>query len=110
MQQQIVLGKEASEQQPVPMFVSHSLFEMADSLTAALRVELVAQLAAVGTKLIPQRPFRGRKRTVGLVAIHGQALQRLLGSVLGDLASAILSGDGSLKQAAKFSRKTWHSY
>jgi hypothetical protein len=41
---------------------------------------------------------------VGLRAIDGQALQRLFSCGLGNLARAILAGDGPFEQAAKLFR------
>jgi len=102
MQQQIVFSKKASEQQPVPMLVGHCLLEMIDGLTTANRVKFVSQLPAMRPQLTPKFLLFRCESAVSLRAIHGKALQRLLGSVLGDLASAIFSSDGFLKQAAKF--------
>jgi hypothetical protein len=101
--QQIVFSKEASKQEPVPVFVSHCLFEAGNGLRSPLLIEFVTQLTAVCAKLIPQLPLLGSKGAMGLVAINGQALQRLLCAGFGDATSAILTGDSFFEQTTKFS-------
>ena len=107
LEQQAVLGEEASEQHAVPLLAGALLDQPVDGLPARARIAAVAELAGVDAQLAAQRALlRGHVR-VGLALVDGQPFQRRARPALGNLAGV---PGGPFEQASELGRKGVHGH
>ncbi len=104
--QQVVLGEEAGEEQPVPVLVGGRFRQMVDGLGAGALVQPVAKRPPAGAQPVAQLPLLDRHVAPVVALVNGEVLKRGACGDLGDLAG--LQGDAGEEVALVFGQGDGH--
>ena len=105
LNEQVVLGKETSEQHAVPVLVRAFVHQAIDGLSARTRIRPIAELAPVCAQPPAQRTLLGTHVSVGLAEVYGKRLQRRARAGLGYLPRV---RDGSFEPLSQFDWQRVH--
>jgi hypothetical protein len=84
--QQVVLGQEAREEQPVPVLVGGGLREVIDGLGTGALIQAIAQGTPAGAQAVTELSLVQAHVTPVLALVDGEVLQRRAGCILRCLA------------------------
>ncbi len=104
--EQVVLGQEAGEEQPVPVLVGGGLRQVVDGLGAGALVHPVAQGAPAGAQPVAEQALVHRHVAAVFVLVDGEVLQGGAGGGLGRLAG--LLGDAGEEVALVSGERRGH--